>query len=145
VVTAPSSNFVSNILYIHTVMGGSEGCNLLGKDSMAALIQGLQMIYDRAGHTSNWHVGSDGSAGRNPLRGNVDISRLRNKNRAKLADVGNTSKCATPTNEEHICRHFSLMMNLMTESDRKIQDSRAWALHAIWVVGLLVAIPKPLG
>jgi hypothetical protein len=135
-VTAVSSNFVLNILYSHTGMGGGEGCNLLGKGSMAALIQGLQMIYDRAGHTSNWNVGSDGSASGNPLRGNVDIARLRKKHRAKLADVGHTSKCATLINEEHICTHFSLMMDLMTESDGKIQDSRAWALHAVWVVGL---------
>jgi hypothetical protein len=57
-------------------MGGGEGCNLHGKDSMAALIQGLQMMYDRAGHTSNWKVGSDGSASGNPLCGKVDIARV---------------------------------------------------------------------
>jgi hypothetical protein len=101
-VTAASSKFVLNILFFHMGMGGGEGCNLLGKDSMAALIQGLQMIYDRAGHTSNWHVGSDGSTSGNPLRGNVDIARLRKKHRAKLADMGRTSKRATPINEEHI-------------------------------------------
>jgi hypothetical protein len=31
---------------------------------------------------------------------------------------------------------FSLIMDLMTDSDGKIQDSRAWVLHLIWVVGL---------
>jgi hypothetical protein len=87
---------------------------------MAALIQGLQMIYDRAGRTSNWHVGSDGSASGNPLRGNVDIARLRKNHPAKLVNVGRTSKRATPITEEHICRHFSLMMDLTTESDGKI-------------------------
>jgi hypothetical protein len=103
---------------------------------MAALIQVLQMIYDRAGHTSNCHVGSVGSASGNPLRGNVDIARLRKKHRAKLAFVGRMSKCATPINEELIYMIFSLIMDLMTDSDGKIHDSRAWALHVIWVVGL---------
>jgi hypothetical protein len=135
-VTAASSNFVLNILYSHMGMDGGEGSSLLGKDSMAALIQGLQMIYDRAGHTSNWHVGSDGSASGNPLRGNVDVARLRKKHRAKLADVGRTSKRATPINEEHICRHFSLILDVVSESGERIQDAKAWALHAIWVVGL---------
>jgi hypothetical protein len=130
-VTAASSSFVLNIIGSHMGMGGGEGCNFLGKDSIASLIQGIQMIYDRAGHTSNWHVWSDGSASGNLLRGNVDIARLRKKHRDKLAEVGCTSKRATPINEEHICRHFSLMMDLMTESDGVIQDSRAWALHAI--------------
>jgi hypothetical protein len=61
-VTAASSNFVLNILYSYTGMGGGEGCNFLRKDSMAALLQGLQMIFDRVGHTSNLHVDSNGSA-----------------------------------------------------------------------------------
>jgi uncharacterized membrane protein (UPF0182 family) len=61
-VKAASSNFVLNILYSYTGTGGGEGSNFLRKDYMAALLQGLQMIFDRVGHTSNSHVGSNGSA-----------------------------------------------------------------------------------
>jgi hypothetical protein len=117
-------------------MDGGESSNLLGKDSMTALFQGLQMIDDRAGNTSNWHVGSGGSANGNLLHGKVDVARLRKKHRAKLADVGRTSKRATPINEEHIRKHFSLILDLMSESGERIHDAKAWALHAIWVVGL---------
>jgi hypothetical protein len=70
-------------------------------------------------------------AASNSLRENVDVARLRKKHRDKIADVGRTSKRATPINEEHICRNFSLMLDIMTYSGGKIQDYRAWALHVI--------------
>jgi hypothetical protein len=76
-VSEQSSNFVLNILFSHVKKDHPDGAKLLGKDSIGAMIQGLQMCYDNTGHTSNWRVGPDGSATGNPLRGNVDVSRLR--------------------------------------------------------------------
>jgi hypothetical protein len=95
------------------------------------MIQGMQMLYDRAAHTSNWHVGPDGTATANPLRGNVDVARLRKKHRVKVAEAGRTSRRAMPITEEHVCKHFRLLLR-----DDPQEHKRAWALHAAWVVGL---------
>jgi hypothetical protein len=91
----------------------------------------MQILYDRAAHTSNWHVGPDGTVTGNPLRGDIDVARLRKKHRVKLAEVGRTSGRAMPTTEEHVCKHFRLLLR-----DDPQEDKRAWALHAAWVVGL---------
>jgi hypothetical protein len=58
-------------------MNHLDGAKLLGKDSIGAMIQGPQMCYDSAGHTSNRWVGPLGSATGNRLRGNTDVSKLR--------------------------------------------------------------------
>jgi hypothetical protein len=142
-VSEQSSNFVLNILYSYVKLDHPDGAKLLGKDSMGAMIQGLQMCYDNAGHTSNWQVGPDGSATGNPLRGNIDVSRLRKAHRAKLAEIGRTSKRATPITEEHVCKHFAMIVDSIPasydtpngEADACL-DIRPWALHAIWVIGL---------
>jgi hypothetical protein len=133
-VSVDSSNLVLNLLYSYIGIDEVSGMKpLLSKDSMAAMMQGMQMVYDRAGHTSNWHVGPDRTASGNPLRGNLDMARLRKKHRAKLAEAGRTSKRATPITEEHVCRNYRL---LLLDGLAQQNDKRLWALHAAWVVGL---------
>jgi hypothetical protein len=78
---------------------------------MDAMFQGLQMGYDNAGHTRNWQVGPDGSATGNPLRGNIGAIRLRKAYRAKLAEIGRSSKRATPITEEHTCKHSAMIVD----------------------------------
>jgi hypothetical protein len=52
--SADSSNLVFNLLYSYIEIDEVSGMKpLLSKDSMAAMMQGMQMAYDRAGHTSN--------------------------------------------------------------------------------------------
>jgi hypothetical protein len=41
-VTSKSSELVLNILYNHVTMGTADGSRMLSKDSMSAMIQGLQ-------------------------------------------------------------------------------------------------------
>jgi hypothetical protein len=142
-VSAQSSNFVLNILYSYVKMDHIDCEKILGKDAMGAMIQGLQMCYDNAGHTSNWQVGPDGTASGNPLRGNIDVSRLRKAHRAKLAEIGRTSKRATPITEEHVCKHFAMIVDAIPSTydtsngaDDACSDVRPWALHAIWLIGL---------
>jgi hypothetical protein len=53
VVTSKSSELVLTILYNHVNMGIADGNRMLSKDSMSAMIQGLQSVYDKAGHEGN--------------------------------------------------------------------------------------------
>jgi hypothetical protein len=104
-VSEQSSNFVLKILFSYLKMDHPDGAKLLGQDSIGAMIQGLQMCYDNAGHISNWRVGPNGSASGNPLRGNVDVSRLQK----------NLLKSVGPVSERHrlprrkMCKHFAMI------------------------------------
>jgi hypothetical protein len=131
-VKAESSNFVLNLLYSYIGMDESSNARcLLSKDAMAAMIQGMQMLYDWAAHTSNWHVGPDGTATANPLIDNIGVAWLRKKHRVNLAEAGRTSRRAMPITEEYVCKHLRLLLR-----DDPQEDKRAWVLHAAWVVGL---------
>jgi hypothetical protein len=142
-VSKESSRLILNILFSHVKMGDGDGTSMLGKDSMTALVQGMQRCYDNNGHTSCWTVFPDGTASGNPTRGNLDLARLRKAHRTKLSEFGRTSTRATPLSAEHVCRHFSIMVNELARdhadpAHRAVEqtDLRPWALHAIWTVGL---------
>jgi hypothetical protein len=142
-VSKESSRLVLNILFSYVKMNDSDGSKMLGKDSMTALIQGLQKCYDNYGHTSNWTVFENGAASGNPTRGNVDLARLRKAHRTKLSEFGRTSTRAAPLTAEHVCRHFSVMLSELAPAQcdpahrsPEQRDLRPWALQAIWTVGL---------
>jgi hypothetical protein len=143
VVTSKSSELVLTILYNHVNMGIADGNRMLSKDSMSAMIQGLQRVYDKAGHEGNWTVQSDGKATGNPTRGNIQLSRLRRAHRSRLAEFGRTTIRAMPLTEEHVIEHYNLALSEIpaaydhSEGPKPVdQNIRRWALHAIWVVGL---------
>jgi hypothetical protein len=52
-VASESSVLVLTILCIHINMGTENGSRILSKDSINALIHGLQRFYDKAGHEGN--------------------------------------------------------------------------------------------
>jgi hypothetical protein len=142
-VTPRSSDMLLTILFNHVKMGSTDGTRILGKDSMGALIQGLQRVYDKAGHEGSWTVFPDGTATGNPTRGNIHLYRLRKAHRSKLAEFGRTTCRAMPLTEEHVTNHYRLVSSEIS-SDYEYQDGpkpedrdmRRWALHAVWVVGL---------
>jgi hypothetical protein len=142
-VTSKSSDLVLTILFDHVRMDSTDGSRILGKDSMGALIQGLQRVYDKAGHESQWTVLPNGTATGNPTRGNIHLSRLRRAHRSKLAEFGRTTCRAMPLTEEHVADHYKLIASeISADYDHpdgprsEDYDLRRWALHAIWVVGL---------
>ena len=110
-VTSKSSELVLTILYNHVNMGSADGSRILSKDSMSALIQGLQIVYDKAGHEGNWTMQSDGKATGNPTRGNIQLSRLRRAHRSRLAEFGRTTIRAIPLTEEHVVDHYNLSIS----------------------------------
>jgi hypothetical protein len=101
-VSKASSRLILNILFSHVKMGDGDGSSMLGKDSMTALVQGMQRCYDNNGHTSCWTVFPDGTASGYPTRGNLDLARLRKAHRTKLSEFGRTSTWATPLSAEHV-------------------------------------------
>jgi hypothetical protein len=111
VVTSKSSELVLTILYNHVNMGIADGNRMLSKDSMSAMIQGLQRVYDKAGHEGNWTVQSEGKATGNPTRGNIQLSRLRRSHRSRLAEFGRTTILAMPLTEEHVIEHYNLALS----------------------------------
>jgi hypothetical protein len=142
-VTPKSSDLVLTVLFDHVRMDSADGTHMLGKDSMGALIQGLQRVYDKAGHEGNWTVLSGGTATGNPTRGNIHLARLRKAHRSRLAEFGRTSCRAMPLTDQHVAEHYRLTVSEIPAAyDRPdgprqdIQDIRPWALHALWVVGL---------
>jgi hypothetical protein len=68
-VTPCSSDMLLTILFNHVKMDSTDGTGNLGKDSMGALIQGLQSVYDKAGHEGNWTVFPEGTG--HATRGNI--------------------------------------------------------------------------
>jgi hypothetical protein len=142
-VTPKSSDLVLTILFNHVKMDSTDGSRLLGKDYMGALIQGLQRVYDKAGHEGQWTVLPNGTATGNPTRGNIHLSRLRRAHRSKLAEFGRTTCRAMPLTEELVADHFKLIVSeISADFDHpdgpRVQDKdlRRWALHAIWVIGM---------
>jgi hypothetical protein len=146
-VSKESSRLILNILFSYVQMDDKDGSKMQGKDSVTALIQGLQRCYDKNGHTSNWTVFQNGTASGNPTRGNVDLARLRKAHRTKLSEFGRTSTRATPLSAEHVCRHFSIMVNELAPAQDdpahrspEQMDLRPWDLQAIWTVGLICGL-----
>jgi hypothetical protein len=142
--TKTSSDLVLTILFNHVKMDSTDGSHLLGKESMGALIQGLQRVYGKAGHeVVQWTVLPNGTATVNPTRGNIHLSRLRRAHRSKSAEFGRTTCRATPLTEELVADHFKLIVSeISADFDHpdgprvEDYDLRPWALHAIWVVGM---------
>jgi hypothetical protein len=88
-------------------------------------------------------VFQNGTASGNPTPGNVDLARLRKAHRTKLNEFGRTSTRATPLSADHVCRHFSIMVNELAPAQddpayrsTEQMDLRPWAFQAIWTVGL---------
>jgi hypothetical protein len=92
-------------------MDSTDGSRILGKDSMEALIQGLQRAYDKTGHEGQWTVLPNGTATGNPTRGNTHVSSLRRALRSKFAEFGRTSCRAMPMPEELVGDHYKLIVS----------------------------------
>jgi hypothetical protein len=142
-VTQKSSDLVLTKLFNHVKMYSTDGSHPLGKDSMGALIQGLQRVYGKAGHEGQWTVLPNGIATGNPTRGNIHLSRLRRAHRSTLAEFGRTTCRAMPLTEEIVADHLKqIVSEISADFDHpdgprvEDYDLRPWALHAIWVVGM---------
>jgi hypothetical protein len=53
-VTPRPSNMLLIILFNHVKMDSTDGTQILGNDFMGASSQGLQRVYDKAGHKGSW-------------------------------------------------------------------------------------------
>eukprot|EP00171_Calliarthron_tuberculosum_P000723 IDg723t1 len=77
----------------------------LKNDSIEALVQGLQIVYEENNHTTVWSPGADGSATGNLLINNRDIILLRGAHRVFLAKYGSLSLKANPLTVSIVCDH----------------------------------------
>jgi hypothetical protein len=97
-VTSKSSDLVLTILFNNVKIDSTDGSRILGKDSMSALIQVLQLVYEKASHESQWSVLPNRAAAGNPTRGNIHLSHLR---RAHMLGLRLVEKRRLPPSSQH--------------------------------------------
>ena len=128
VVTEKSSDLVISVLVRYTgYKTAKEPHEILGRDSLNGMIQGLRIVYERKNHTENWNHSGRG----NPLNENPNIKKFRELHKRKVAELGALYRTAAVLSDYYVAmygKQFFLCMNSF--------DIRDAALHCMFLIGM---------